>query len=68
MVKLESKDLLLARVWHRDRAHPYNLACYELAIYGHVDGYALLSFIYSGFMLMLFCRCVLSLPLGMSRC
>jgi hypothetical protein len=23
MLKLENKDLLLARVWHRDRAHPF---------------------------------------------
>jgi hypothetical protein len=30
-------------------------------------GSVLLSFSYSGFTLMLFCRCVLSLPLGVSH-
>jgi hypothetical protein len=38
MLKLESKDLLLVQVSHRDRVHPYSLACYESAIYDHIDG------------------------------
>jgi hypothetical protein len=38
-----------------------------LPVYGHVDGSVLLSFIYSGFALMLFCMCVLSLPSDVSH-
>jgi hypothetical protein len=38
MLKLETKDLLLAQVWHRDRAHPISLAYEESVVYGHVDG------------------------------
>jgi hypothetical protein len=67
MVKLESKDIILVRVWHRNRVYPLSLACYELTIYDHVDGSVLLSFSCSGFALMLFCMCVLSLPIDMSR-
>jgi hypothetical protein len=61
MVKLESKDLLLARVWRSIGLILFILACYELVIYGHVDELVLLSFNCSGFALILFCRCALSL-------
>jgi hypothetical protein len=44
MLKLESKDPILSRVWHSDRYYPLSLAYWELAIYGHVDGSVLLSF------------------------
>jgi hypothetical protein len=67
MVKLESKYLLLAWVWHRDRALTISLAYYESAIYDHVGGLVLLSFSCSGFVLMLFYMCVLSLPPSVSR-
>jgi hypothetical protein len=46
---------------------PLSLASYESIIYDQVDGSVLLSFSYSGFALMLFCRCVLSLPPSVSR-
>jgi hypothetical protein len=67
MIKLENKDSLLAWVWHSIELILFSLARYESAVYGHIDGSVLLSFSCSGFSLMLFCRCVLSLPLGMSR-
>jgi hypothetical protein len=35
-LKLESKDLPIARVWLE--LIPWSLACYKLAIYGHIDG------------------------------
>jgi hypothetical protein len=38
MVKLESKDLLLARVWHSIELNLFSLTCKELAGYGYVDG------------------------------
>jgi lipid-A-disaccharide synthase-like uncharacterized protein len=37
-LKLESKDLLLARVWHSIDLIPRSLAYSESAVYGHVDG------------------------------
>jgi hypothetical protein len=66
MLKLESKDSLLVRIWYSDRAYPLSHAYYELAFYGHVHGSVLLGFCCSGFALMLFCRCILSLPPGVS--
>jgi hypothetical protein len=48
-LKLESKDSLLAWVWHSIELILFNLACYELIVYGHVDGSVLLSFSCSSF-------------------
>jgi hypothetical protein len=67
MLKIESKDLILVWVWHRDRVHLLSLACWESAVYDHVDGLVLLSFSYLGFALMLFCKFVFSLPPGLSH-
>jgi hypothetical protein len=60
-LKLESKDLFLVRVWYSDRAHPISLVYYESVVYGHFDESVLLGFSCSGFALMLFCKCSLSL-------
>jgi hypothetical protein len=48
-LKLESKGSLLARVWHSIELLLFSLACQESAVYGHVDGSALLSFNCSSF-------------------
>jgi hypothetical protein len=66
MVKFESKDLLLGWVCHRDRTYPIK-PCMESAVYDYIDGSVLLNFSYSDFTLMLFYRCVLSLPPSVSR-
>jgi hypothetical protein len=47
-------NLVVCKVWHRDRAHPISFPYYESAVYGHVDRSVLLSFSCSGFTLMLF--------------
>jgi hypothetical protein len=65
-LKFESKDSLLAWVWHSIELILWSLACYESAIYGHIDRYVLLSLSCSGFALMLFYRCAFSLPFNMS--
>jgi hypothetical protein len=66
-LKHKSKNPLLVQVWHRDRAYPISLACYESVVYGHIDVSVFLSFSCSGFVLLLFCRCVLPLSPGVSR-
>jgi hypothetical protein len=48
-LKLESKDLLLARIWHSIELLLFTLACWESAIYGHVDGSVLLGFSWLNF-------------------
>jgi hypothetical protein len=66
--KLESKDPLLARVWHSIELTLFKPCILGVGIYGHVDGSVLLRFSCSGFALMLFCRCVcLSLPISVSH-
>jgi hypothetical protein len=67
MLKLESNDLLLVRVCHSIELTPLSLAYLESGVYCHIDGSILLIFICSGFALMLFCRCVLSLPPSVSH-
>jgi hypothetical protein len=67
MLKYESKDSLLARVWHRDTVYSLNLLYYESVVYSHIDGSVLLRFSYSGFALILFCSCALSLSLSVSH-
>jgi hypothetical protein len=37
MVNLESKDPLLARVWHSIHLILFSLACHELTIFGHIE-------------------------------
>jgi hypothetical protein len=48
-LKLESKDPLLARVWHNIELILIQPCMLESAIYGHVDELVLLSFSCSGF-------------------
>jgi hypothetical protein len=67
MLKLESKDPLLTQAWYNIEFIPVSLACLESVIYDHVDWSVLLSFSYSDFALLLFYRCVRSLPLNVSR-
>jgi hypothetical protein len=38
MLKHESKDLIVARVWHNIELLLFCFACYDSAVYDHVDG------------------------------
>jgi hypothetical protein len=65
MLKLETNDLLLVRVWHSYRAYPTKPCMLVVGFLWPLDGSALQSFSCSIFVLMLFCRCA---SLSPSRC
>jgi hypothetical protein len=64
---VETKDLLLVGVWHSIELILFQPYILGVGYYVHVDGSILLRFSCSGFTLILFCRCVLSLPPDVSH-